>query len=288
MQTLFGVPPTRLPATGGSTKPNIPDLKRCDACGWGYPGPACNSPQCNQPIAAAATQENVATVEEADTRYASMVRFERLAKKLLASDHNIGCVYRSELPEDCVLADYVLGATGSSLHLPLRERVPFLRDVDRVIIFNSANILAEFGVGGGGLNAVYLHELAHAACSLAVSSEKLPDATTEANWSEFSRLQLAAPPIAAVVFDEFEQHPEVFWRAATHLVDRACRADLDFDLSYTHGRYGLDAEKYWNVLGGEIELYRGESLVDVLRDTEPPQEFLDLFNDDVARLGFNN
>jgi len=227
-------------------------------------------------------ERNTAAVEA--SRYSSMVRLEQTAQRLLKTEHEIRCLYSGELPEHCTAADSVLGLTGRSLHLALREHISFLEGASRVIIFNAANIQAHFESVLQGLNQALIHECAHIAVggfSIAEADERDP-ADAEARC-EFSTLQLGFHPVAAAL-DQFDQHDAAFWRAVTHLVSRAYEDDLDFDLCGEHERYGLDAKTYYRTLQNEIETFDAEPLIEALRSTEPPQEFVDLFNSDVARI----
>lgn len=222
-------------------------------------------------------------------RYSSMVKLEEAAQRILKTNKVIRCLYRNELPDDCIMADAVLGITGKSLHLGFRDRVPLLQGADRLIVFNGANLIAEFGHGvylTEGISEVFAHELGHVVRrGFLTEDDRLP--VRAESLQRFNELQTTMVPIASTL-DVFDEHDLDYWRATTHVVARAFEDGLQFDPCAVHGRYGLDGELYFHLLRDEIVDLFDEPLVDALQGREAPAAFVDQFNDDVAHIRSGN
>lgn len=215
-------------------------------------------------------------------------RLERLAQRILCNnDRPLYFRWRWGLPQDFAAADEVLGLTSASLDLTLRPYINAWEGRGRGIVFNGDNIVAEFGSGvlfTEGLHQVLLHELSHVVCGGFPDDGN--DSHLEANDRKFSDAQMrcSVPPVTTEC-DWFDLHPAPWWRALGHLIARAHGEGLQFDPFAEHERHSLSsAEQYDDILADEISAMLDMPLIEALRSTDPPQEFLDLFNADITRI----
>lgn len=227
---------------------------------------------------------NKAAVEA--SRYSLMVELEQAAQRLLKTDRVIRCVYSSELPEHFTAANEVLGLTGMSLHLPLREFLPCMADAERCILFNGANISANFDNAAEGTRAVFAHELSHIACRGFASMSEPGDSRFAASYSDL-QMRCPSPAMAESIFgdDYWVSHNCQFYRALLHVIARAWDEGLEFDCLYEFEPRGLsDPSQYYDALRAEIETLDSQPLIEALRSSEPPAGFVGLFESDVARV----
>lgn len=277
---IQGIPAIGNPI-GGFGNSKVGEWVRCDSCGFSYRGDACAFPNCStkRPVKAA-------EVAAPPARSSAMLRLERAAKEILCTDKPIYCLWRFELPAEFILADACMGLTGMSIDLAVREHIANWEGRGRAVVFNGPLIVAEFDSVPEGLNQVLVHELSHiAAGGFAADRDAAdPDPDFEVERG-FSEIQMRASRPLASALDYFDQHDAAFFRALMHVTARAYELDLDFNVCGEHERCGLsDAGDYYAALRDEIAAFDGLPLVEALRSVQPPQEYLDLFASDVARV----